>query len=35
VDFYKKMGMRVLRSDDFDIGRGYFMNDYIMGIDLC
>jgi GNAT superfamily N-acetyltransferase len=32
---YKKMGMRVLRSDDFDIGRGYFMNDYIMGIDLC
>jgi len=35
VDFYKKMGMRVLRSDDFDIGRGYFMNDYIMGIDIC
>ncbi|MFA7358202.1 MAG: GNAT family N-acetyltransferase [Bacteroidales bacterium] len=34
VGFYKKMGMKVLRSDDLDIGRGYLMNDYIMGIDL-
>lgn len=34
VGFYKKMGMKVLRSDDFDIGQGYYMNDYIMGIEV-
>ncbi len=34
VGFYKKMGMKILRSDDFDIGQGYFMNDYIMSLDI-
>ena len=34
VNFYKKLGMSVVRSGDFDIGHGYFMNDYIMGIDI-
>ena len=34
VGFYEHMGMRVLRSGDFPIGRGFYMNDYIMGIDL-
>lgn len=32
--FYEKMGMRILREGDFPIGRGFFMNDYIMGLDL-
>lgn len=33
-DFYKKMGMRILRQGDFDIGNGFYMNDYIMGLDI-
>lgn len=28
--FYEKMGFEVIHEDDFDIGNGYFMNDYIM-----
>ena len=34
VDFYKRLGMEILRTGDFPIGHGYFMNDYIMGIRL-
>lgn len=34
VDFYKHLGMTVLRQGDFHIGNGFYMNDYIMGIDL-
>lgn len=34
LHFYERMGMRKLREGDFDIGNGYYMNDYIMGIDL-
>jgi len=34
VTFYEHMGMRKLRQGDFPIGNGYYMNDYIMGIDL-
>lgn len=34
LGFYEHMGMRRLRSGDFPIGNGYFMNDYIMGLDL-
>jgi len=33
-DFYIKMGMHINREGDFDIGNGFFMNDYIMRIDL-
>lgn len=33
-DFYCRMGMKPLRSGDFEIGQGYYMNDYIMGITL-
>jgi ribosomal protein S18 acetylase RimI-like enzyme len=29
-DFYEKLGFVVLRSEDIDIGSGYYMNDYIM-----
>ncbi len=34
VGFYRRMGMRLLRSGDFPIGNGFFMNDYIMGLGL-
>ncbi|MDR0892368.1 MAG: GNAT family N-acetyltransferase [Mediterranea sp.] len=32
--FYERMGMRKLREGDFPIGNGYYMNDYIMGLEL-
>lgn len=32
--FYRHMGMHVASSGDFDIGNGYYMNDYIMAIDF-
>ena len=34
LDFYKYMGMKQLRQGDFDIGNGWYMNDYIMGLDI-
>lgn len=34
VDFYKKMGFTIEKSGDFDIGNGYYMNDYIMSITI-
>ena len=34
VGFYRKAGMRILRQGDFHIGNGFYMNDYIMGLDL-
>lgn len=32
--FYERMGMRRLREGDFPIGNGYYMNDYIMGLEI-
>jgi len=29
--FYEKIGFKVIEEADFDIGNGYFMNDYVMG----
>lgn len=29
-DFYNKLGFVVIEEADFDIGNGYFMNDYVM-----
>lgn len=29
-DFYEKLGFIVLSEADFDIGNGFFMNDYVM-----
>ena len=29
-DFYEKIGFAVILEADFDIGNGYFMNDYVM-----
>ncbi|MBR1575672.1 MAG: GNAT family N-acetyltransferase [Bacteroidales bacterium] len=34
VPFYEHLGMHKDRSGDFPIGKGYYMNDYIMAIDL-
>lgn len=34
VSFYERMGMTKARSGDFPIGKGFYMNDYIMAIDL-
>ncbi|HYM94860.1 MAG TPA: GNAT family N-acetyltransferase [Chitinophagaceae bacterium] len=32
--FYEKLGFVVLYEADFDIGNGYFMNDYVMELSL-
>jgi ribosomal protein S18 acetylase RimI-like enzyme len=29
-DFYEKLGFTVIEEADFDIGNGFFMNDYVM-----
>ena len=34
LSFYEKMGMRISDRGDFDIGNGFYMNDYIFRIDL-
>lgn len=34
ISFYKRMGFVVEQEANFDIGSGYFMNDYVMGISL-
>ena len=34
VGFYEHMGMTRSRSGDFDIGGGFYMNDYIMALQL-
>ncbi len=34
VGFYRKQGLAILRQGDFPIGNGFYMNDYIMGIDV-
>lgn len=33
-DFYKKLGFKIIQTADFDIGNGYFMNDYVMELVL-
>ena len=34
LGFYKKMGFTIIAEKDISIGNGYFMNDYIMRLDL-
>lgn len=34
VAFYQKMGFEIIRSEDIDIGKGFFMNDYVMRKEL-
>ena len=31
LHFYQHLGLKILRSGDFHIGNGYYMNDYILG----
>ncbi len=34
LDFYKRMGMHIAREGDFPIGNNFFMNDYIMALEI-
>lgn len=34
LGFYEHIGMKKVREGDFPIGNGFYMNDYIMGIEL-
>lgn len=34
VTFYERLGMKKVAQGDFPIGNGYYMNDYIMGLDI-
>jgi ribosomal protein S18 acetylase RimI-like enzyme len=34
VGFYKHLGMKIMRQGDFPIGNGFYMNDYIMGLEI-
>jgi ribosomal protein S18 acetylase RimI-like enzyme len=34
VVFYQKLGYYVVDEQDFDIGNGYFMNDFVLQKDL-
>lgn len=34
LHFYEYMGMKKIAEGDFPIGNGYFMNDYIMSMDV-
>ena len=34
LTFYQRMGMVKVGEGDFPIGNGYYMNDYIMGLDI-
>lgn len=34
VGFYEHLGMKITATRDHDIGNGYFMNDYIMTMDV-
>jgi len=34
VDFYKRLGFEVVKTEDIEIGNGYLMEDYVMEKDL-
>ena len=34
LDFYRREGMHIARTGDFPIGGGFYMNDYIMAVEL-
>ena len=33
-DFYERLGFKIIKTADFDIGNGYFMNDYVMELSV-
>ncbi len=34
LQFYQKFGFIIIKEEDIDIGKGYFMNDYVMNMSL-
>ena len=34
LDFYQKIGFKIVKEEDINIGNGYFMNDYILNLTL-
>lgn len=34
LHFYQKLGFKITREEDIDIGEGYFMNDYVLMLAL-
>ena len=32
--FYERLGFKIIQTADFDIGNGYFMNDFVMSYEL-
>ncbi len=34
LHFYEKLGFKIIKEEDIDIGEGYFMNDYVMNLTL-
>lgn len=34
IEFYLKKGMKIASEGDFPIGSGYYMNDYVMSLEL-
>lgn len=34
IGFYHHLGLHILRQGDFHIGNGFYMNDYIMGLEI-
>jgi ribosomal protein S18 acetylase RimI-like enzyme len=35
LGFYKKKGFEIIKTEDIDIGNGYFMNDYVMELKIA
>jgi len=34
INFYQRFGFKIDRSEDFDVGGGHIMDDYVMSLDL-
>ena len=34
INFYKKLGFIITMEEDIDIGNGYYMNDYVMNLEV-
>jgi GNAT superfamily N-acetyltransferase len=34
VDFYKHLGMTIIKTEDIEIGNGYLMEDYVMELNI-
>ncbi len=34
LDFYQKIGFKIVKEEDINIGNGYYMNDYVLNLPL-